>query len=160
MCEINIYIKPSVLLPFKEHWFKNNIQKILHFLDIHDSYEIGLVVTDNVKIKFLNKKYCNLDNPTDVLSFGMRDEKSLHNDNFILPPDGILHLGEIIISYPQAMMQAVEHNHDIKHELQLLLIHGILHLLGYDHENSPQEALVMREKEDSLLKKLSSSDSN
>ncbi len=149
-----------MLLPFKEHWFKNNIQKILHFLDIHDSYEIGLVVTDNAKIKFLNKKYRSLDNPTDVLSFGMHDEKALHNDNFILPPDGIFHLGEIIISYPQAMMQAVEHNNDIDRELQFLLIHGILHLLGYDHENSPQKALVMKNKEDSLLKKLNSPDSN
>ena len=69
------------------------------------------------------------------------------------PPDGISHLGEIVISYPQAVRQAKRKKHDIERELMILLIHGVLHLLGYDHEQSVEEQ-HMRAKEDEILGKL------
>ena len=67
---------------------------------------------------------------------------------FIGPPDGLLHLGEVIISYPQAVIQAREHRHSIKREMAILIVHGVLHILGYDHEKPKMEpAMSAKEKE-------------
>ena len=63
-------------------------------------------------------------------------------------PDGILHLGEVIISYPQAVTQAEEHQHSVKREIAVLIIHGILHLLGYEHDKPElRQQMIAREKE-------------
>ena len=56
--------------------------------------------------------------------------------SFVVPPDDVLHLGEVIISYPQAVTQAEEHQHSVKREIAILLIHGLLHLLGYEHDKT------------------------
>lgn len=66
------------------------------------------------------------------------------------PPDGVRHLGEVIISYPQTAIQAAEHGHPIPKELTILIIHGVLHLLGYDHETAEPED-NMRAKEAEIL---------
>ena len=66
-------------------------------------------------------------------------------------PDGKLHLGDIVISYPQAIKQADEHSHPVNREIEILLIHGILHLLGYDHD-IPKRKSVMRNREAAILK--------
>lgn len=161
MSETSVYIKPSLSLTIDRTWFEDTIQKILNFLDIAGSFEIGLVVTNSIEIKRLNNKYRNENSPTDVLAFGMVDQQvgKKKEVDFIKPPDGILHLGEVIISYPQAVLQAHEHNHTIERELQILMIHGLLHLLGYDHELSVGKARIMRKKEKQLLTMLISSES-
>ena len=68
--------------------------------------------------------------------------------SFPQPPDGVRHLGEVIISYPQAVIQAEEHQHSVKRELAILIIHGVLHLLGYDHETPElEQQMIARERE-------------
>jgi len=69
---------------------------------------------------------------------------------FMVPPDGIVHLGEVIISYPQAAIQAEEHGHSVEKEVAVLLIHGVLHLLGYDHAE-PDEQRDMQAREADIL---------
>jgi len=69
---------------------------------------------------------------------------------FVIPPDGVLHLGEVIISYPQAVIQAEEHHHSIKREIAILTIHGVLHLLGYEHDKPGLER-QMRAREAEIL---------
>jgi len=69
---------------------------------------------------------------------------------FVAPPDGVKHLGEVIISYPQAVIQAEEHQHPIKREIAILIIHGVLHLLGYDHDK-PEPERDMRARETEIL---------
>ena len=69
---------------------------------------------------------------------------------FIGPPDGLMHLGEVIISYPQAVIQAQEHGHSIKREMAILIVHGVLHILGYDHEK-PRMEPAMKAKEKEIL---------
>ena len=85
-----------------------------------------------------------------MLSFAMQDELQPEDGeefSFIAPPDGIKHLGEVIISYPQAEIQAVEHDHSVEKEAAVLAIHGVLHLLGYDHiEDKEAEEMEAREK--------------
>ncbi len=69
---------------------------------------------------------------------------------FVAPPDGIEHLGEVIISYPQAVIQAEEHRHSVEREIAILIIHGLLHLLGYEHDK-PDLEREMRARETEVL---------
>ena len=92
-----------------------------------------------------------MDEPTDVLAFYMLPQGE-GDDSFALPMDEVTRLGEVIISYPQAVEQAREQGHSLGRELALLIIHGILHLLGYDHEE-PEEEAKMRAREKELLVK-------
>jgi len=158
--EINVYLESQVKTQIKVSWFKNIIRKILDALEINVISELGLFVTNNKVIHQLNKTYRKKDEPTDVLAFSMFSKHGTKLEKFINPPDGIYHLGEIIISYPQAVYQAKEKKHDIKHELMILIIHGLLHLLGYDHEQSLEEKQRMRTKEREILRKLLSSRQN
>jgi metalloprotein, YbeY/UPF0054 family len=94
------------------------------------------------RMRRLNAQYRGRNMTTDVLAFSMREAPG---------PRSAL-LGDVVISIPQAVRQAIEQEHSIQHELAILLIHGILHLLGYDHERSEMEARRMRRKESALLK--------
>jgi probable rRNA maturation factor len=80
----------------------------------------------------------------------MIPEPTLRKETFVTPPDNIKHLGEVVISYPQALKQAREAKHPVKKEVAVLLIHGILHLLGYDHEKSRDEKR-MKPRETAIL---------
>ena len=103
------------------------------------------------RIQELNREYRGLDQPTDVLSFSLSEQKEeTEPQAFIGPPDGLLHLGEVIISYPQAIIQARENSHSIHNEMAILIIHGVLHILGYDHEKPDLEP-PMSTKEKELL---------
>jgi probable rRNA maturation factor len=87
--------------------------------------DITLVLTNNCKIRKLNKEYRNIDSPTDVLSFP--SEEKIENSH--------VYIGDIVISIPRAISQAKQHRHKIKSEIVLLIIHGTLHLLGFDHKD-------------------------
>ncbi len=112
---------------------------------IESDAELSIVVTDDETIRDLNRRYRDRDEPTDVLSFGLEDEQS-----FPIPPGARRQLGEVVISYPTAQRQAEEAGRDVQAELLHLVVHGVLHILGYDHEE-PEEERVMREKEESVL---------
>jgi len=88
--------------------------------------DISLIVTDDTEIQQLNKTFRGIDQPTDVLSF---------NNEYLDLDTGASYLGDLIISYPTAENQATQLGNLVPHELELLLIHGCLHLLGYDHAN-------------------------
>jgi probable rRNA maturation factor len=110
-------------------------------------YEVSLVFTDSQTVQQLNRDYRGVNRPTDVLAFYMLTRDTVDN-SFPLPPDGVTRLGEVIISYPHAVAQAMEQGHSTEKELALLVIHGILHLLGYDHKKTEDESRMMaREKE-------------
>jgi len=121
--------------------------------------ELSLVITDAKTIRRLNKRYRARDEATDVLSFALLEESPPANDAapFITPPDGMPHLGEVIVSYPQAVDQAEEHHHPPKQELALLVVHGVLHLLGHDHAE-PEAELEMKADEERILGELSRDD--
>ncbi len=90
-----------------------------------DDIEVSLVFTDDSHIEKLNKQYLGREGATDVISFYLDDERT---------PDGKLILGDIVISVDTAERQAQEQGHSFTEELEMLIVHGMLHLLGYDHE--------------------------
>ena len=117
--------------------FESQIGQILEKLEETDC-ELSLLLTDDVEIQELNRTYRDLDKATDVLSFP-QDEDAVNETGDTL-------LGDVVISVETAARQAEEHHLSFNEELILLTIHGILHLLGYDHERSPQEARIMQDK--------------
>ena len=91
---------------------------------------VGILITGDAEIRQLNLQYRQIDSPTDVLSF---------NGDYIDPETGINYLGDIIISVPRAKKQAVTAGHSLAQELELLAIHGVLHLCGFDHATNKQQ---------------------
>ena len=153
--EVNISVEYNLNIHLKKSWLQKIVLKALEVEGIVASAEIGLVITDDKTIKKLNRTYRDADKTTDVLAFRMMPSTSQNpEESFIDPPDGIRHLGEVVISYTQASRQAQEQGHNVEQELALLVIHGVLHLLGYDHER-PQENQKMRTKENEILVALS-----
>lgn len=95
--------------------------------------EISLSVVGDRQMKKLNSTYRNKDYPTDVLSFPLNESRT-SNKPFIVPPDNILRLGDIIISYPQAVNEARRSNRLVDDVINELALHGLNHLLGIHHE--------------------------
>jgi len=93
--------------------------------------DLTIVLTNDDKIRELNRDYLGLDNPTDVLSFPAKE---------IDPETGVPYLGDILISLPRATEQARIAGHTLEAEAQLLVVHGILHLLGHDHAEAEEKA--------------------
>ena len=149
--EIEIFVEEKFRGVVDGGWVKKIIRQILKAEGVAPPYEVSLVFTDSEMVKQLNRDYRGVDETTDVLAFSMLPQKGA-DSSFSLPPDGVTRLGEVIISYPQAAEQAREQGHSPETELALLVIHGILHLLGYDHEE-PEEESEMRERERELLEK-------
>jgi len=106
--------------------------------------ELGVLVTDNETVRRLNREYAGEDASTDVLAFSMQE-----GEEFV-SPDDVLRLGEVIISYPTALRQAKEAGRPVEDEIAHLLVHGTLHLLGYDHAE-PADEQRMRAREQELL---------
>ncbi len=107
------------------------ICKVSELLNVNNSF-ISIVLTDNKHIHEINKTYRNIDRETDVISFAFMD-----NDENI--KSDITDLGEIYISLEKAHSQAKDYNHSFEREICFLLVHGLLHLLGYDHMNEKDE---------------------
>lgn len=115
---------------------------------IKGEVEVSLVFTGERRMRTLNKTYRGIDRVTDVLSF-----EGENDDTFVSPEDGVSYLGEIFICLPRAEKQAREKEHSIEKEIDILLVHGLFHLLGYDHIKDEDYA-VMNAKEEKTLKKL------
>jgi len=98
------------------------MKKLIERFELDDP-EVNLTFVDDQEIHKLNQQYRNTDSPTDVLSFSMNEKG----------PDNKFYLGDIVISVPQAYKQSKGKKHSLEKELNLLTIHGFLHLLGYEH---------------------------
>ena len=106
---------------------------------LDDGEQLSLTLCDDEHIHALNRDWRSVDKPTDVLSFPMDDEKLL---------------GDLVISMDTATLQAEQRSHTLRDEVRVLLVHGLLHLLGYDHEVSHAEYEDMRSAEAKLLTRL------
>ncbi len=114
-----------------------------------ETAEVSITLTDNVYIHELNMKYRNIDRPTDVLSFALNEGEEPE----IVDGPVVNMLGDIIISVERATEQAAEYGHSIEREIAFLTVHGMLHLLGYDHMEEA-DRVEMRKEEDYVMDKL------
>ncbi len=115
-----------------------------------DDAEVDVTFVNDEQIKEYNNQFRNIDKATDVLSFPL-GENGIYDTN---PETGNKMLGDVVISIDHALKQADLFGHGLRREIGYLTVHSMLHLLGYDHVNGGMEKTVMREKEESVLKKL------
>lgn len=127
-------------------FIKESAEKILEYMGI-DKAEVSITLTDDRTIQSINKEWRGKDMPTDVLSFPI-DEKP--------PKYRYRVLGDIVISLPYAKRQSEKIGLSYREEVIRLLIHGILHLLGYDHERSKKDEDIMFSLQDQIFENLSS----
>lgn len=113
--------------------------------------EISLTFTDNEGIRALNRKYRGIDRATDVLSFPMLDFEGGEADAEFETENGLVLLGDIVISAERAAEQAAELGHSLRRELAFLTAHSVLHLLGYDHVDDEEGERAMIEKQNGAL---------
>jgi len=125
------------------------IETIINFIATEENVtkgsEVSVTFVDNKTIREINKEYRNKDSETDVISFALNDDESDVFDEVI--PNL---LGDIIVSYPKMVQQAEEYGHSINRELGFLVVHGFLHLLGYDHMNEEEEKVMFKRQEELL----------
>ena len=155
--EINVLVDEDFEGELEPGWLQSIATEVLVAEDCAPESELGLVITGQARMRELNLVHLGIDEPTDVLSFPMFEDVESPEESdmpaFISPPDGAVHYGEVIISFPQAFLQAEEHGHPVKKEVATLIVHGVLHLLGYDHD-APEPEQRMREREAEILKRI------
>lgn len=123
---------------------------VLSYEKFKDDAEVSVSFVDNEEIRKLNKAYRGLDKSTDVLSFPL-GENGVYDTNC---ETGAKLLGDVVISMETAVRQAYIYGHSLDREVGFLTVHSMLHLLGYDHETSPLDSAIMREKEEEILTEL------
>ena len=119
---------------------KKYLKKCLRLEQVENA-SFNVILTDNEKLKELNTKYRNIEKETDVISFALEDEK----EEEIISNKRVL--GDIYISVEKAREQSVEYGHTLKRELSFLAVHGLLHLLGYDHIEKKDEEKMFKKQE-------------
>ena len=139
----------GIELPWRsidENWLLKLAKNIYEILEI-EGLSLSLIMTNDEYIKKINKEYRKEDLPTDVISFAYMDE----DDDFPCMVELLDELGDIYISLERAAAQSLEYGVTLEDELKRLLIHGMLHLIGYNHEKSVEEENIMRTKEEEIF---------
>ena len=142
MNEVAIYNETKEEFPYKDIIAK--VADKAFEIERLKNASCSIIIVDNDYIHKLNKEYRGIDRATDVISFALEDDKSM------VIPDNIRLLGDIYISLDKAKEQAVLCGHSLERELCFLAVHGIYHLLGYDHETE-EESKVMFKKQEEVL---------
>jgi probable rRNA maturation factor len=124
-----IHIESEV--PFSEALLKRAVSAALTHQSVSPDSELTVVLTDDARLHELNRDYLGVDAPTDVLSFPASETD---------PETGARYIGDILISIPRARAQADAAGHLLEAEVQLLVVHGVLHLLGHDHAGTEEKA--------------------
>ena len=146
--------------------FINSLEAVCDFVlkkeGVNCKYQISLLFVDNEEIREINRETRNIDRATDVLSFPMLDypNKKFFKDVYIdynfdetfLDGDELV-LGDVVLSLERALEQSEEFNHSFEREASYLVVHSVLHLLGYDHMVD-EDKVIMRKREEEILNKL------
>lgn len=134
-----------------ESIYDSLFKKTISHLGIKCDPVVSVSIVDNEFIHKMNNDYRHIDRPTDVISFAFLDNEE--NKDKILSSPGIVILGDIYISYEKAISQAEEYHHSIEREFSFLFVHGLLHLLGYDHMKKEDEDVMFALQDEILGKK-------
>lgn len=134
-----------------EDVFTNLVDKTLHHLKLKIDPIISVSLVDNDFIHNINRDYRGIDRPTDVISFAFLDNED--KDKIFKSKEPIC-LGDIYISVEKAKEQALEYGHSLDRELSFLFVHGLLHLLGYDHMTEEDEKVMFKLQDEILPKEI------
>ena len=151
--QVNVFVAPRYRRALPTGQIRAWAETALARLELLDTTGVDITVTDDAPVHELNRAYRGLDEPTDVLSFPYTDRAApgKHQgalppastpEAFVLPEGEAASLGEIVIAFPYAQRHAVEKGCPAAHEVALLVVHGVLHLIGYDHEEPEERALM------------------
>lgn len=145
--EVEVQVAPAFAGVVSRDRLRSVIEAVLRHEDRRG--EVTLVLTDDEGIQALNRDFLGNDAPTDVLAFSAQEDAG----PFISAPEVGGYLGDVIVSYPRAAAQADEQGHPVEQELNLLVVHGVLHLLGYDHTHEEEKAAMWAQQEAILDKR-------
>ena len=145
--KVDAYVEPHY--PLKKSLLVSAAESALSIANVKGKIELAVSVIGDRKMRQLNREYRGIDAPTDVLAFSYTLDTGKPRE-FITPPSKYLNLGDVIISYPQLIDRAAREETMVDEMASLLVVHGVLHLLGYGHEK-PQEAAEMESLEDKAL---------
>jgi probable rRNA maturation factor len=144
---LEVYLDNSQPLPIDEALWRDRLETLMRLEGLPENAQVSATFVDDAAIHSLNREHRGIDRPTDVLSF-----PQFEPDEEL--PEGMPHvLGDLVVSVETARRQAEEYGHSEEREIAFLLVHGFLHLLGYDHE-TPEEEAEMREQQRILLDRL------
>jgi probable rRNA maturation factor len=121
--------------PFPKNLLERAVNAALDHQSQSLDCELTVVLTDDARLQVMNRDYLGIDAPTDVLSFPASETD---------PETGARYIGDILISMPRAQAQAIAAGHPLESEVQLLVVHGVLHLLGHDHAEAEQKARMWK----------------
>lgn len=127
--------------PVEPSLLENAARATLQYAGTSLDVDLSIVLTDDVQLHEFNLQFLGVDAPTDVLAFPSGETD---------PDSGTQYLGDVIVSFPRAEAQAENAGHALERELRLLVTHGVLHLLGYDHGEEQQKAVMWSAQEDIL----------
>ena len=156
---VDIHVQEEFRPLVPELWLCGLVEKALEVLDKGGA---SLLIADDEVVAELNGVHRGVEETTDVLSFSFEHWGTYYGDGdapferaegFVLPPGMRAGMGEVVVSYPQARRQALEVGRSMERELEALIVHGLVHLAGHDHEEEG-EAAAMREVEGAILREL------
>jgi probable rRNA maturation factor len=153
--KLNLGVEFSVESGLNARWDEPRIGELVRSIARNEfprggEYAISLHLVSEDTIRTLNAEHRDTDAHTDVLSFPLHDPSGMR---FVLPPNQPVNLGDVIVSYPTAVSQAEDFGHSVDREIAYLVAHGVLHVLGYDHEDE-SDRRRMRQQEEGALRPL------
>lgn len=135
--ELNIVNEYDFTFEYEQQ-FKRLLERAIKVTKRETNIVLSCIFVDDKKIHEINRDYRNIDRATDVISFALLDD-----DTFLVPEEEGIELGDIFISIDTYKRQAQEYDHSFERELCFLFVHGVLHLLGYDHMNKEDEKVMI-----------------
>jgi probable rRNA maturation factor len=138
---IFVNIHPDLDVTISPDSIEKAVSAVMDLMKVDEKHDITVVITVDNQIQDLNRQFRQIDTSTDVLSFGSGEMD---------PDTGNTYLGDVIISYPQAVIQAGIAGHPVESELQLLTIHGTLHLFGFDHSDEKEKVRMWSVQSEAL----------
>lgn len=145
MLKVNFLVEPHYSLDRKK--VRAAAQKVASKVNLNVEAEITVSIIGDRKMKQLNHRFRGKDSTTNVLSFTANEAAG---SGFKTPETDVLYIGDVVISYPVAMQEAIRDNEIIDYRVAFLVVHGLLHLFGYDHEKD-LEAKEMEDIEDKVM---------
>ena len=140
MVEIYDLTKKKILEPYHKD-IRKYYRKTLKVLELDDDFEVSLIIVGKTKIRNINRNYRSIDKETDVISFA-----NIDSEDYDFLESGI-NLGDIFINYERVLSQAHKYEHSVRREYVFLFVHGLLHLLGYDHMEKEDEKIMFEVQE-------------